>query len=163
MTVFAYLAERKIPHEIVLHRPVSGGARLAACLHVPGRMVAKSVLVVADGVPVVAVLPATHRIDLSRLAGVLGAGAVRLATAPEVAALFHDCERGATPPFGGLYGVSTVLDTAIGGSSAVYCEGNARHLGLRLRYRDLEAVVGGRRGRFSTTAPRARTRQRRAG
>ncbi len=89
-----------------------------------------------------------------------------MATEEETAAVFADCERGAVPPFGRLYGLPTVVDTALAAAAAIVVEGNHRHESLRLRYRDFEALEAPQRGRFAVIATPSRPpapRRRRAG
>lgn len=155
MYIGEYLHSRKVPFELMLHQPAPSASRLAQTIHVPGRHVAKTVLVRADEKFVLTVLPATHRVDLDRLAAVLGASEVRLATEDEVEQVFNNCERGALPPFGRLYGLKTLVDTSLARGSELVFEGNLRHEGLRMRYRDYEAIEAPIRARFTTaTAPR---------
>jgi Ala-tRNA(Pro) deacylase len=75
--------------------------------------VAKGVLVEAEGKPCIAVLAASDAVEPGRLAEALGARSVRLLTEHELIALFPDCEPGAEPPFGSLYGLRVVLDAAL--------------------------------------------------
>ena len=157
MCVCTYLNERQVPFVRLLHPPAPSATRLARSLHVPGRCVAKGVLLKADGAFVLAVLPATHRIELPRLAAVLDAGALTLATEDEVGRVFHDCERGALPPFGRLYGLRSVIDASLAGGDEIVLEGRFRHEGLRMRYRDYESLEAPIRARFaSATTPRRR-------
>ena len=148
MQIKAYLADHRVAHQVLLHAPAPSASRLAGAVHVPGDRVAKAVLVVTPDGYSLAVLPATQRVDLDRLAAVLHADAIRLATEAEVAAIFDDCELGSVPPFGHLYGLPTVVDSSLAGGAEVVVEGNARHEGLRLRYRDFEALESPRRARF---------------
>ena len=137
---------------------------MAETVHVPGRTVAKAVLIRAGDAFAMAVLPATHRIDLDRLGLILGVDDLRIATEPEVMAIFHDCERGALPPFGRLYGLTTIIDTALAGGSEVVFVANTRHEGIRMRFRDYEALETPMRGRFaSMISPGRREPSRRAG
>ncbi len=165
MYVRDYLIGHRVWFETLLHRPAPSASRLAGSVHVPGRHVAKAVLVRADGANALAVLPATHRIDLERLALVLGKGPVRLASEEDVIRTFGDCERGALPPFGRLYGLTTVVDTTLAGGSEIIFVGNARHEGVRMRYRDFETLEGPIRARFATAIEprRRRPSHRRAG
>jgi Ala-tRNA(Pro) deacylase len=107
MCIREYLRSRHIPFETLLHQPTPSATKLAQSVHVPGRQVAKSVLLRTADRFVLAVLPATHRIDLTRLAYVLDCPELRLATEDEVEHVFNDCERGTLPPFGRLYGLKT--------------------------------------------------------
>jgi Ala-tRNA(Pro) deacylase len=151
--------------ETLLHRPAPSATMRARNVHVSGRCVAKAVLVEAEGEGVLAVLPATHRIDLARLAQALGVALVRIATEDEVAAVFHDCERGALPPFGRRYGLKTVVDVSLSGGCEFVFVANARHEGMRMRYRDYERIEAPTRARFASAAAprRRRSSHRRAG
>ena len=165
MQIRDFLRSRGIGFQVLLHNPAPSSTRLAKSIHVPGRQVAKGVLVWAAGEFVLAVLPATSKIDLERLSAVLGGRAVRLATEDEIETAFGDCERGALPPFGRLYGLNTVVDASLAADVDIVCVGNARHEGVRLRYRDYVAIEQPLIARFATAPEGRRTRRshRRAG
>lgn len=164
MGIQELLRNRRVRHECVWHRPECSSSRRAKSVGVPGGRVAKSVLVRAGTGYVLAVLPSTCRIDWARLAGALCCPEMRLATEEEVAEVFHDCERGALPPFGRLYGVPTVVDSSLAGGCELVVEGNLRHLDVKLRYADFEAIERPIRARFAEpVAPRRRPEGRRAG
>jgi Ala-tRNA(Pro) deacylase len=165
MDIRDYLRGRHVRFETLLHRPAPSASRLAGTVHVPGSRVAKAVLIRGGAGDVLAVLPATHRVDLERLGALLGLVGARLATEDELEGVFHDCERGSVPPFGHLYGLTTVVDSSLAAWAEIVVESNFRHEGLRLRYRDFEAVEGPMRGRFAapTATKRKRVEERRAG
>ncbi|GAC1342100.1 MAG: aminoacyl-tRNA deacylase [Isosphaeraceae bacterium] len=140
MWVRDYLRDRRVHFQTLLHNPASSATRLAHCLHVSGRNVAKGVLLRTEGGYVLAVLPATHRIDLKILADLLRFSTLELAAEEEIESVFHDCQPGALPPFGHLYGVRTIVDPALARSHRIVMEGNTRHEGIRMRYRDYEAI-----------------------
>ena len=140
MTIRSYLQSRAVDFDFLLHRPTHSATHLAGSLHVPGRSVAKGVLIRAGDTYVLAVLPATHRVDTARLSEVLGVGDIRIATEAEVAQVFADCEAGALPPFGRPYGLTTVLDTDLALGGEVTCMANMCHEGVRLRFADYEAL-----------------------
>lgn len=165
MCIREYLQSHQIPFRSFLHQPEPSAARLARSVHVPGRQVAKAVLVGVGGGYVLAVLPSTHRVDFRRLSAVLGVSEARLAAEDEVGCIFNDCERGALPPFGRPYGLRTFVDASLAGSAEIVLEGNLRHEGLRMRFRDYEAIEAPTRARFAEPiAPRRRRPEaRRAG
>lgn len=155
MEISTYLSSQQVPFERLLHCPAPSATRMAQTVHVPGGQVAKSVVVRGEHGNALAVLPATHRIDLAQLAPILGMAELRLATEEEVTQIFHDCERGALPPFGRLYGLPTVVDASLADVTEIVIEGNARHESLRLRFRDFEAVEQPLQSRFAMpTCPR---------
>ena len=166
MSIREFLRAGGVPFRLLLHRPAPSAERVAHSLHVPGARVAKAVLVRSESGFLLAVLPATHRVDLIALAGLLDGppDALRIADESEVRAAFPDCEVGAVPPFGRLYGLPTFLDTQLAASSEIVVEANMRHESIRIRSRDYQAVEAPKLARFATPiAPRRRASPRRAG
>jgi Ala-tRNA(Pro) deacylase len=135
-----YLQSRHVWFETLLHCPAPTASKRAKMVHITGRRVAKGVLVKAPGGDALVVLPATHRIDLERLAGVLGEKDVRIATENEVERVFANCELGALPPFGRMYGLRTVVDLSLDSTGEFVFLANTRHEGIRMRYRDYAAI-----------------------
>jgi Ala-tRNA(Pro) deacylase len=107
------LDEEKVPYRVCEHKLAYTAQEVAAAQHVRGRMVVKSVILRAGDRYVMAVLPASHHVDLDRFGKILGAKEVRLAQEEEFAALFPDSEPGAMAPFGHLYGLSIYADRAL--------------------------------------------------
>src|SRR5579859_2521426 len=105
-----FLDENKIPYETHTHRVAYTAQQVAAEEHVPGRMMAKTVILHAKNVFAMAVLPAHRRLDLGALRDALKDPDVRLATEAEFVSLFPDSETGAMPPFGNLYGLPVYVD-----------------------------------------------------
>ena len=150
MSIRSYLQSRSVSFDYLLHRPTHSATHLAGSLHVPGRSVAKGVLVRAGDSYVLAVLPATHRVDTAKLAAILQVAEVRIATETEVGQVFADCEPGALPPFGRLYGLTTVLDLTLALGSSVTFIANMRHEGVRMSFADYEAIEAPIEASFST-------------
>jgi Ala-tRNA(Pro) deacylase len=165
MSIRDVLQSHHVWFETLLHCPAPSATRRARSIPVPGRSLAKAVLIKVREEAVLAVLPATYRIDLARLAEVLGHDEVRIATEDEAAVIFHDCERGALPPFGRLYGLRTIVDVSLAGSDDFVFVANLRHEGFRIHYRDYEQIESPTRAGFALSpAPRRpRASRRRAG
>ncbi len=170
MYLVDYLRSHRVWFKTLLHPPASSAAKLASSLHVPGRAVAKTVLVKVGVDYVLTVLPATSRINMDRLCDVIGLdpGAVRLATAEQVTRMFPNCEPGAIPPFGRLYGLMTIVDSSLAEQSEIVFVANTRHEGVRMRFADYQTVEAPHRASFADPiTPRAasplRPRPRRAG
>src|SRR5262245_23935325 len=108
-----FLNRQRIPFTRLPHRTCYTANHMAQTLHVPGKDVAKTVLVPTPHGHVLAVLPATHRIDLERLREDLGEEDAALAAEGDMEQLFPDCERGAILPFGSLYDLPTVVDETL--------------------------------------------------
>jgi Ala-tRNA(Pro) deacylase len=148
MRVADFLSEQHVPFEMLLHPPAFTAQNRAKFLHLPGRQVAKSVLLKGPGGYLLAILPATRHIDPELLSEALG-GPVRLATDREITDVFPDCEWGVVPPFGRLYGLPVVLDDSLAPDAWMVFEGNSHAEALRLHCRDYEYLEKPRRLRFA--------------
>lgn len=111
--IIDFLQASGIPFARHVHPRVIPAQELAASIHVSGYRVAKAVLADVGGTRWIAVLPAAEMLDLPKLASYLGASSARLLTEDEFSALFPDCEIGAEPPFGQLYGLPVVADVSL--------------------------------------------------
>jgi len=143
------LTERHVHFERLRHRPTFTANRMAQTLHVPGKEVAKSVLLRAGFGYVLAVLPATHQVDLRRVREELGEEQVELASEREVEQLFPDCEPGAHPPFGSLYNIRTLMDGSLAGDKEIVFEGQNHEEAYRMSFQDYEALEHPVKGYFA--------------
>jgi Ala-tRNA(Pro) deacylase len=148
MRVADYLHDQQIPFERLWHPPAYSSQKRAKYLGVSGRCVAKAVLLMSPRGFVVAVLPASQRVDTESLERELG-GPVRLATDCEVGQVFADCEFGIASTFGGIYGLPTLLDEALSPETWLVCEANSNGEAVRLLVRDFERLEKPRRLRFA--------------
>ena len=134
-----YLENVRYAHDT--HRTAYTAQEVAQEEHIPGKMVAKSVVVKIDDGFALAVMPATARADFARLKSALGASEVRLATELEFTGLFPDCEVGAQPPFGNLYGVPVYVDTALAQDEEIVFNAGTHEETIRMRYADFERLA----------------------
>lgn len=148
MQVVEFLAEQQVDFEPVLHPPAYTANKLAKYLRISGRQVAKAILLYGSEGFLLAILPATHRIDFNLLSEALG-GKVRLASAQEIAWVFRDCEWGVVSPFGMLYGLRTLLDDSISPDAMMVFETELRAEAIRLKCGDYERLERPRRLRFA--------------
>jgi Ala-tRNA(Pro) deacylase len=148
MRMLEQLAEQGIPCETMHHPPAYTAQRLAKYLHVPGRRVAKSVLLKGPAGFFLAVLPATHHIDLELLASHVG-GPLSLANRDEVALAFCDCEWGVAIPFGTRYGLPVYLDESLPADAAIVMEHHSHFEALRMSCKDFEHLEHARRLKFA--------------
>jgi len=119
-----YLISHGVRYEVERHSPAYTAQETAAVEHVPGRKFAKPVIVNADGRLIMAVLSANRLVDLDKLKALIGSEDVRLAREEEFAPIFDDCERGAEPPFGNLYGLQTIVDVDLTSDEIVFNAGS---------------------------------------
>jgi Ala-tRNA(Pro) deacylase len=143
MNVSSFLTEQGCWHEDVVHGPAYTAQGLAQRLHVPGRVVAKTVLLRVDADRrrqlVVAVLPATRQVDMSR-AGKVAGGKAQLATEFEIAEHCPDCDFGVLPPFGSQYGMKTIVDSELAEDDEIWFEGNTHEEAVRMKFADFEKL-----------------------
>jgi Ala-tRNA(Pro) deacylase len=137
----AYLAEHRVSHRMDSHRPAFTAQQAAEAEHVSGHMFAKVVMVRSRGMLHMFVLPAPAHVDLERVADILGDPSARLATESEFVRRFPDCERGAMPAFGNLYGVPVHLDESIARSPRIAMQAGTHEDVLILDYGDFERLV----------------------
>jgi len=114
--------DRNVSYDVVTHDPTLSSLRTAEASHIPGGMLAKGIVLRTDGGYLLAVLPASRRIQLSELRALIGDD-VELADEQEVASLFEDCAVGAVPPVGKCYGLDVIVDDSIERQPEVYLEG----------------------------------------
>jgi Ala-tRNA(Pro) deacylase len=112
-SVEQFLSQQHVPYSVIPHRWAFTAQEEAAVAHIPGSQWAKTVACVADDRPVLAVVSATTFVDLERLRSIAGAREVHLASEGEFARLYPDCEVGAMPPLGPLYGQPVFVDRAL--------------------------------------------------
>ena len=138
----ATLDARGIPYEIVPHAIDGSAPETAAHTHTPGRQFAKAVVVRGGKGYAMVVVPAHHRVDLQRVGEAIGhAGATALATEDEIARLCPDCERGAVPPFGELYGLAVVVSEELSREPRITFNAGSHEEAIRMPYRDWAALV----------------------
>ncbi len=104
-TLKNFLDEHRVRYVTIRHSPAYTAQEVAASAHIPGQELAKTVILKIDRNLAMAVLPASEHVELGVLRAAIGADLVELATEGEFAERFPDCEPGAMPPFGNLYGM----------------------------------------------------------
>lgn len=151
----SFLDERHVRYTLMTHSPAYTAQAAAATLHVPGRELAKSVVVRAGDTTMLAVLPASYHINWKKLSAIVG-GEVRLATEQEFIGLFLDCELGAMPPLGQLYELPVFVDQTLAADEEIVFNAGTHRDAIRMRYADFAALEKPRVASFADTAGAAR-------
>jgi Ala-tRNA(Pro) deacylase len=140
-TLREFLDKEGVKYVVVTHSPAHTAREIAAAAHIPGKEMAKTVMMKLDGEMVMVVLTASTTVDLGRLLGATGADEVELAHEQEFRHLFPGCELGAMPPFGNLFGLRTfVADELTEDEEIAFNAGSATEL-IRMSYRDYARLV----------------------
>ncbi len=144
-----FLDSNGIKYVTIHHSPSYTAQEIAASAHIPGKELAKTVMVKIDGEMAMAVLPASYRVDLELLREAAGAGKVELAGEQEFKDLFPECELGAMPPFGNLYGMDVFAAESLMEDEEIAFNAGSHTELIRLSYRDFERLVAPRVVKFS--------------
>lgn len=135
-----YLSDNGVWFEEQRHSLAYTAQEVANAEHVPGKFVAKVTMAKANGDLIMLVLPAPTRVDLQKVKAMLGRE-VRLATEDEFTVTFPDCEVGAMPPFGHLYGVPVYVERRLTDDDYIIFNEGTHTDTLKIRYADYERLV----------------------
>jgi Ala-tRNA(Pro) deacylase len=139
-TLLDSLKKNKIPYEILPHAKAYTARMAAAAEAIPREHQAKVVMVSSPKGPAMIVLPADRKLDLRKLRSLIH-GPVSLQSEIEFAPIFPDCERGAMPPFGYLYGMPTYVDQHLAEEDYIVFEAGTYTDAIRISYADYERAV----------------------
>ena len=131
------------------HERVYTSQEIAAAMHVPGKELAKVVMVKADGRMVMLVLPASYRVDTKKLKKILKCKKLGISKEKEFEELFSDCEVGAMPPFGNLYHLEVWVDQVITEDEFIVFQAGSHVETLKIKYSDYVRLVNPKVGDFS--------------
>lgn len=136
-----FLKASRIRYSVASHPVVYTAQEIAAAQHVPGRQLAKSVLVKTDRGLRLAVLPAIYLIDLKKLKIALKAKQLSIAKESDIKAAFPDMEVGAMPPFGNLYQVPVVVDKNLERSESIVFNAGSHKETVKCAFKDFVSAV----------------------
>jgi len=136
-----FLDSKGVKYVLITHSPAVTAQEIAASAHVPGKELAKTVMVKLDGKMAMAVLPASFGVDFGVLAKAAGAKKAVLATEGEFGDLFPECELGAMPPFGNLYGMPVFVDSDLAEDEAIAFNAGSHKELVQMAYKDFERLV----------------------
>ena len=136
-----FLDKEHVKYVSIDHSPAFTAQEIAAVAHIPGKELAKSVIVKVDDELAMVVVPASEHVRLGILKETLGAKKVELATEDEFRQAFPDCETGAMPPFGNLYGMQVFVSQALREDDEIAFNAGTHSELIRLTYADYERLV----------------------
>ena len=135
------LDEAKVPYEVYNHALAYTAQEIAAKQHFSGNEMAKVVMLEVDDNLVMGVIRGNDKISLNEVRDSLGARHVRLASEDEFIARFPECEIGAMPPFGNLFGLKVFVDAALAKDEYIYFNAGNHVQTVRLKYKDFARLV----------------------
>ena len=158
-----FLEGARVKYAVAKHPPVYTAQEIAAAQHVSGRQLAKSVLVKTNQGVVLAVLPAVARVNLGALKRALRATQATIAKETDIRKAFPDLEVGAMSPFGQLYQVPVILDTALEAAGDIVFNAGSHTDTIRMACRDVIRLTGAKTASFTEPFPGAAPKKTRAG
>jgi Ala-tRNA(Pro) deacylase len=145
----AYLDENKIKYITIKHSSAYTAQEIAAIAHIPGKDLAKTVIIKIDGKMAMAVLPASYKVSFDDLKDTLGVKEVRLAYEQEFIDKFPDCEVGAMPPFGNIYGLEVFAAESLAEDEEIAFNACNHTELIKMNFSDFERLVKPKRIKFS--------------
>jgi len=144
-----YLDDERVKYTTITHSQAFTSQEIAHAAHISGHNVAKTVIANVDGRMVMLVLPASDQVVFEFLKEAIGARHVELATEREFQDLFPECELGAMPPFGNLFGMDVYVAESLTHDEEIAFNAGSHTEMIRLEYRDFQRLVRPRVVRLS--------------
>jgi Ala-tRNA(Pro) deacylase len=145
----AFLDENKIKYITMKHSSAYTAQEIAAIAHIPGKDLAKTVIIKIDGKMAMAVLPASYKVSFDHLKEALGVKEVRLAYEQEFMDKFPDCEVGAMPPFGNIYGMDVYVAESLSEEEEIAFNACTHTELIKMKFSDFEKLVKPKRIKFT--------------
>ncbi len=136
-----YLDENDVRYSTITHSPAYTAQEIAARAHIPGQELAKTVCVKVNGRLAMAVLPASYSVDFQLLKDITGADTLELAVEREFRDQFPECELGAMPPFGNLYGLDVYVSVKLTEDETIAFSAGSHSELIRMKYSDYDRLV----------------------
>ena len=143
------LDDQGVHYVTLRHSPAYTAQAVAASVHIPSKEMVKTVMIRVDGQTAMAVLPASYQVDFDQLRNSLEAARVSLMPEKEFRGQFPDCETGAMPPFGNLYGMPVYVAESLAEDEYIAFSAGTHHEVVVMKYADYQQVVQPRVMKFS--------------
>jgi Ala-tRNA(Pro) deacylase len=136
-----FLDGNKVKYVTIRHSTAYTAQETAASAHIPGKELAKTVVLRIDGKMAIAVLPASHKLDIPLLKKAVGASDVEIAHEADFRDMFPGCDTGAMPPFGNLYGMDVLVDSLLAENAEIAFNACSHSELVKLKYADYIKLV----------------------
>lgn len=135
------LKQRHVHYGLSKHPASYTALMTAEAAHVPGKMMAKTVILRIEGELRMFVMPAGETVDMEALRDIFGTEDVRLAHEDEFAWRFEDCEPGAEPPFGNLYDMPVYVSEKLTEDDEIVFNAGDHVRMMKMKYADYASLV----------------------
>ncbi|MES9899623.1 MAG: YbaK/EbsC family protein [Sedimenticola sp.] len=145
ITLKEFFENHQTAYELIPHPRTASTLESSEVAHIPGDRMVKGVLLGDQDQYMLALIPATHHLNIGRVNQILGRK-LELITEDELASAFSDCEVGAIPPVGEAYGIETLLDSNLADQAELYLESGDHSVLIRMEREAFLDIVGGKEG-----------------
>ncbi|MBW2630852.1 MAG: YbaK/EbsC family protein [Deltaproteobacteria bacterium] len=136
-----FLDKHRVKYVVITHSRAYTSQEIAMSALMPGKELAKTVMIKFDGRMVMAILPSSYKVDLDLLREATGAGKIELASENEFQDMFPECEIGAMPPFGNLYEMDVFVEESLTGNKTIAFNAGSHTELIKLAYKDFTKLV----------------------
>jgi Ala-tRNA(Pro) deacylase len=144
-----YLDSHDVKYITISHSKAYTAQKTAASAHIPGKELAKTVIIEVDGKMAMAVLPASYHVDMDQLKMATGAKKVEISSEDDFRDRFPDCELGAMPPFGNLYDMEVFAAKSLAEDDEIAFNACSHTELIRMKYKDFDRLVNPKILKFS--------------
>lgn len=145
-----FLDQQGVKYVTISHSPAYTAQEVAESVHIKGRDFAKTVIVDLDGQLAMAVLPADRKIVLQDLREVTGSDRVKFASEEQFKAKFPECDTGAMPPFGNLFGMEVYVAESLAAEDEIAFNAGSHTEVMKLAFSDFDRLVKPKTLSFTT-------------
>jgi Ala-tRNA(Pro) deacylase len=146
-----FLDNQNVKYQTINHPLAYTTQQTAAFTHIRGKELAKTVMVKVDGRMAMVVLPASFKVDLDMVKRTAGARTTELATEAEFRNMFPECDVGAMPPFGNLYGMDVYAEEKLAEDQEIAFNAGSHLELIKLAYKDFERLVKPKMGKYTAS------------
>lgn len=136
-----YLDTNDVRYVVMDHSPAFSALEVAQYTHISGKYIAKTIILIVEDQPVMLVLPGSEKVSLDFFKDFCDTHDVRLASEDEFREIFPDCEVGAMPPFGNLYGINVYVSKSLTEDDEIAFNAGNHHQVIIMKYRDFDRLV----------------------
>ncbi|MCK5050527.1 MAG: YbaK/EbsC family protein [Candidatus Cloacimonetes bacterium] len=145
-----FLNSHKVKYVTIKHSTAYTTQEVAASAHIPGKKMAKTVIINVDGKMAMAVLPASNKVNFALLKKNIGAKDIQLASEQEFEYTFPKCDVGAMPPFGNLYDMKVYVAESLTEDEEIAFNAGSHSELMKVAYKDFERLVNPKIIKFSS-------------
>ena len=136
-----FLDENKIKYTSISHSKAYTASQVAHSVHISGKDIAKTVMIIIDGRMAMAVLPANEHVDFDLIKEAIGVKPITLAKEEEFRSFFPKCELGTMPPFGNIYGMEVYVDKSLAKDHEIAFNAGSHTELIQMAYEDYDRLV----------------------